>query len=70
MVGHTGVTEAAIKAVETVDSCLKDLGSTLKKHHYSYFIIADHGNADIMFNEDGSPHTAHTTNMVPIFIGG
>ncbi len=70
MVGHTGVMEAAIKAVETVDNCLSDLVSTLKKHHYSYIIIADHGNADIMFNEDGSPHTAHTTNMVPIFIGG
>ena len=67
MVGHTGVMEAAMKAVSTVDSCLERLVNTLQKHKYYYVIIADHGNADIMRNEDGSPHTAHTTNMVPIF---
>ena len=70
MVGHTGVMEAAMKAVSTVDACLERLVNTLKKHNYYYVIIADHGNADIMYNEDGSPHTAHTTNMVPIFVGG
>ena len=70
MVGHTGVMEAAMKAASTVDSCLERLVSTLSKHAYYYVIIADHGNADIMMNSDGSPHTAHTTNMVPVFIGG
>ena len=70
MVGHTGVMEAAMKAVTTVDSCLNRLVATLKEHEYNYIVIADHGNADIMMNEDGSPHTAHTTNLVPIFIGG
>lgn len=70
MVGHTGVMEAAMKAVATVDACLERLINTLNKYDYYYVIIADHGNADIMYNEDGSPHTAHTTNMVPIFIGG
>jgi 2,3-bisphosphoglycerate-independent phosphoglycerate mutase len=70
MVGHTGVMEAAMKAVTTVDTCVERLVKTLNKHGYYYVIIADHGNADIMVNEDGSPHTAHTTNMVPIFVGG
>jgi 2,3-bisphosphoglycerate-independent phosphoglycerate mutase len=70
MVGHTGVMEAAMKAAETVDSCLKELISCLEKHSYTYVIIADHGNADIMVNDDGSPHTAHTTNPVPMFLGG
>ena len=70
MVGHTGVLEAAMKAAETVDYCLSQLVETLKKYDYSFIIIADHGNADIMMNEDGTAHTAHTTNPVPIFVGG
>ena len=70
MVGHTGIMEAAMKAASTVDACLKSLVSTLEKHHYTYIIIADHGNADIMINPDGSPNTAHTTNPVPMFLGG
>ena len=66
MVGHTGVFEAAVKAVETVDTCTKEVVETALKNDYAAIIIADHGNADIMQNEDGSPHTAHTTNLVPI----
>lgn len=65
MVGHTGVPYAIIKACETVDQCLKKVVETGIKEGYSFVIIADHGNADKMFNEDGSPHTAHTTNLVP-----
>ncbi|MCD8528586.1 MAG: 2,3-bisphosphoglycerate-independent phosphoglycerate mutase [Chitinophagales bacterium] len=67
MVGHTGVFEAAVKAAETVDTCVKDVIETALKHNYAIFLTADHGNADIMVNEDGTPHTAHTTNLVPLF---
>ncbi|HMQ05914.1 MAG TPA: 2,3-bisphosphoglycerate-independent phosphoglycerate mutase [Saprospiraceae bacterium] len=70
MVGHTGVLEAAVKAAETVDACLERLIGVLEENHYNYLIIADHGNADMMINDDGSPNTAHTTNPVPIFAGG
>ncbi len=66
MVGHTGIMDAAIKAVETVDGCLSDLIKVGLDLEYDFLIIADHGNSDIMVNEDGSPHTAHTTNPVPI----
>jgi 2,3-bisphosphoglycerate-independent phosphoglycerate mutase len=66
MVGHTGDFEAVIKAIETVDECLKAVVETAKAHEYAIIIIADHGNADMMINEDGSPNTAHTTNPVPI----
>jgi len=66
MVGHTGVMEAARKAAETVDSCLKRLMETGLKHGYEAIIIADHGNSDMIRNEDGSPNTAHTKNPVPI----
>ncbi|MBC7885966.1 MAG: 2,3-bisphosphoglycerate-independent phosphoglycerate mutase [Saprospiraceae bacterium] len=70
MVGHTGVFEAAVRATETVDSCLGRLLKTLAEYNYYAIIIADHGNSDIMVNPDGSPNTAHTTNPVPIiFIG-
>ncbi len=65
MVGHTGVIEAAIKAVESVDECLKEVVETGLKNNYNFLIIADHGNADVMVNPDGSPNTAHTTNPVP-----
>ncbi|MCL4128300.1 UNVERIFIED_CONTAM: hypothetical protein GTU68_025364 [Idotea baltica] len=66
MVGHTGILSAAIKAVETVDQCLSEMVPLALSHGYDLIIIADHGNADIMTNPDGSPHTAHTTNPVPI----
>lgn len=65
MVGHTGVFEAAMKAVEAVDSCLKEVVETGLQQEYTFIIIADHGNADMMVNPDGSPNTAHTTNPVP-----
>jgi 2,3-bisphosphoglycerate-independent phosphoglycerate mutase len=69
MVGHTGVFSAAVKAVETVDKCNEAVTEVARKNGYSIIIIADHGNADIMVNEDGSPNTAHTTNLVPcIFV--
>ena len=66
MVGHTGISSAIIKACETVDQCLMNLVSLLKEKNYVSLIIADHGNADKMFNEDGSQHTAHTVNPVPV----
>jgi 2,3-bisphosphoglycerate-independent phosphoglycerate mutase len=69
MVGHTGVMEAAVKAVETVDQCNEAVTEVARKNGYSVIVIADHGNAEIMVNEDGSPNTAHTTNLVPcIFV--
>ena len=68
MVGHTGIWEAAIKAVETVDGCVELVVTTALKNGYSIFLTADHGNADYMINEDGSPNTAHTLNPVPLFI--
>ena len=68
MVGHTGVMEAAIKACEAVDACVKDVVSTALDHDYTTLIIADHGNCETMVNPDGSPNTAHTTNPVPIIL--
>jgi 2,3-bisphosphoglycerate-independent phosphoglycerate mutase len=68
MVGHTGVFSAVVKAAETVDACAKAVVETGIKHGYSFIIIADHGNADYMINEDGSPNTAHTTNLVPCIV--
>lgn len=68
MVGHTGVLEATIQAAETVDQSLERLVPALLEKDYALIIIADHGNSDCMVNEDGSPHTAHTTNMVPCFL--
>jgi len=68
MVGHTGVWEAVIKAVETVDVCVEKLVTTALKHNYCIFLTADHGNADYEINEDGTPNTAHTVNPVPFFI--
>lgn len=70
MVGHTGVWEAVIKAVETVDACVKRVVTAALEHGYTIFLTADHGNADYMINEDGSPNTAHTLNLVPFFIIG
>jgi len=68
MVGHTGVYDAIVKACETVDSCAEAITEYAQKEGYSVIVIADHGNADKVLNEDGSPHTAHTTNLVPIYI--
>jgi 2,3-bisphosphoglycerate-independent phosphoglycerate mutase len=66
MVGHTGVFAAAVKAAETVDACLSRLVPLCLEKNYSIIIIADHGNSDVMINEDGSPNTAHTKNPVPV----
>ncbi len=68
MVGHTGVYNAIVKAVETVDSCLKRIVETGLPKGYSFIIIADHGNADHAINADGSPNTQHSTNPVPCII--
>ena len=68
MVGHTGVFEAAVKACETVDYCAQKVTEAALKNGYSTIIIADHGNADMMINEDGTPNTAHTTNLVPCIL--
>lgn len=68
MVGHTGVFDAAVKAVETVDICLKDVVEAGLKKDFQFIILADHGNADVMVNPDGSPNTAHTTNPVPCIL--
>jgi len=68
MVGHTGVWEAAIKAVETVDKCVSQVVTAGLENGYTTFLTADHGNSDYMINEDGSPNTAHTMNPVPFFI--
>ncbi len=68
MVGHTGIMEAAIKACEAVDVCVKDVIETGIQNGYSTILIADHGNCETMINPDGSPHTAHTTNPVPVIL--
>ncbi|WP_258102844.1 2,3-bisphosphoglycerate-independent phosphoglycerate mutase [Marinoscillum sp. MHG1-6] len=68
MVGHTGVFEAAVKACETVDTCAKEVVDAALENGYTSIIIADHGNSDIMVNPDGSPNTAHTTNLVPFIV--
>jgi len=70
MVGHTGDWDAAIKAAEVVDECLGKLLKAAGEHDYHALVIADHGNSDIMRNEDGSVHTAHTTNPVPVVYVG
>lgn len=68
MVGHTGSMESAIKAVETVDACLKDVVEAALEGEYAMLVTADHGNADKMRNADGSPNTAHTTFPVPVWL--
>ncbi len=68
MVGHTGVMEAAIKACEAVDACVKDVVTTALANGYTTLLIADHGNCETMINPDGSPNTAHTTNPVPVIL--
>ncbi|WP_395044720.1 2,3-bisphosphoglycerate-independent phosphoglycerate mutase [Flavobacterium sp.] len=68
MVGHTGIMQAAIKACEAVDVCVKEIIETALANNYTTIIIADHGNCETMINPDGSPNTAHTTNPVPIIL--
>jgi len=68
MVGHTGVMEAAIKACEAVDVCVKDVIEAALEKDYTTILIADHGNCETMINPDGTPNTAHTTNPVPIIL--
>lgn len=68
MVGHTGVWEAVVKAVETVDKCVGEIVTEALKNDYTIFLTADHGNADYIKNEDGTPNTAHTKNLVPLFV--
>jgi 2,3-bisphosphoglycerate-independent phosphoglycerate mutase len=68
MVGHTGVIEAAVKAVETVDSCLEQVVEAVHETGGACVITADHGNADDMLEDDGSPQTAHSLNPVPLVV--
>lgn len=68
MVGHTGIMSAAVKACETVDGCAEKVITKALEKDYTIIVIADHGNCDIMANPDGSPHTAHTTNLVPCIL--
>lgn len=68
MVGHTGAWDAVVKAVETVDTCVKEIVTAGLENGYTIFLTADHGNADYIVNEDGTPNTAHTKNLVPFFI--
>jgi 2,3-bisphosphoglycerate-independent phosphoglycerate mutase len=68
MVGHTGDFQAAVKACETVDSCAQSVVEAALRNDYATIIIADHGNSDFMINDDGTPNTAHTTNLVPCIL--
>jgi 2,3-bisphosphoglycerate-independent phosphoglycerate mutase len=68
MVGHTGVWEAVIKAAETTDACVQRVVTAALENGYTILLTADHGNADYMINEDGSPNTAHTLNLVPLWL--
>jgi 2,3-bisphosphoglycerate-independent phosphoglycerate mutase len=68
MVGHTGIYDAIVKAVSTADSCLAEVIKVGLENDYQFVIIADHGNADRVVNPDGSPHTSHTTNPVPVIV--
>jgi 2,3-bisphosphoglycerate-independent phosphoglycerate mutase len=68
MVGHTGVFTAVEKAVETVDKCVEKVVTAALQHGYTIFLTADHGNADYMINDDGTPNTQHSLNLVPFFV--
>jgi len=68
MVGHTGVIPAVVKAVETVDACLGQVVDAAARAGGVCLVTADHGNAETMLEPDGSPHTAHTTNPVPLIM--
>lgn len=68
MVGHTGVFEAAVKAAEVVDQCIEKVATAAYENGYAVFILADHGNSDVMINPDGTPNTQHSTNLVPFIV--
>lgn len=68
MVGHTGVYDSIIKAIETVDQCVEKVITAAENNKYSILLTADHGNSDFAINEDGSPNTAHSTNTVPLYL--
>jgi 2,3-bisphosphoglycerate-independent phosphoglycerate mutase len=68
MVGHTGVIEAAVRAVETVDECLGKVVTAVHESGGACLITADHGNSDHMLEDDGSPNTAHSLNPVPFIV--
>ncbi|WP_295230710.1 2,3-bisphosphoglycerate-independent phosphoglycerate mutase [uncultured Chryseobacterium sp.] len=68
MVGHTGVFSAAVKAAETVDECIGKVATAAYENGYAVFILADHGNSDVMINPDGTPNTQHSTNLVPFIV--
>jgi 2,3-bisphosphoglycerate-independent phosphoglycerate mutase len=68
MVGHTGVIPAAVAAIETVDACLGDVVRVVQESGGTLLITADHGNADEMLEDDGSPDTAHSLNPVPVIV--
>jgi 2,3-bisphosphoglycerate-independent phosphoglycerate mutase len=68
MVGHTGVFDAAVKACEAVDKSAEQVVKSALENDYTVILIADHGNSDMMINEDGTPNTAHTTNLVPFIM--
>ncbi|MBQ7034085.1 MAG: 2,3-bisphosphoglycerate-independent phosphoglycerate mutase [Clostridia bacterium] len=70
MVGHTGVFDCAVRAVETVDACVGEVVDAILAAGGTVLVTADHGNADCMYAEDGSPFTAHTTNPVPLLVAG
>jgi 2,3-bisphosphoglycerate-independent phosphoglycerate mutase len=68
MVGHTGVLDSAVKAVETIDACLQRITSAILERGGTLIVTADHGNCELMVDpETGEPHTAHTTNPVPVY---
>ena len=68
MVGHTGVFSAAVKGAEVVDKCISKVANAAYEHGYAVFILADHGNSDVMINPDGTPNTQHSTNLVPLIV--
>ena len=70
MVGHTGVLNAAVAAVEAVDKCLEKVVKAIWKSGGTAIVTADHGNAEVMMFESGSPCTSHTTNLVPLVVAG
>ncbi len=68
MVGHTGVWDAVVKAVQTVNACVEEIVPVALANNYAVFLTADHGNSDYMINEDGSPNTQHSLNPVPLYL--
>jgi 2,3-bisphosphoglycerate-independent phosphoglycerate mutase len=68
MVGHTGIMQAAVRAIEAVDDCVGRLAAKVLEKEGKVLITADHGNAEVMVDETGGPHTAHTTDRVPLIL--